>query len=68
MKKIIKKIALLLIVFCIGVGVTLLYTNNKYGVYEKEETKQIKKHVDTISMIKKKKKKKKKKSHFFKAK
>ena len=51
MKKIIKKIALLLIVFCIGVGVTLLYTNNKYGVYEKEETKQIKKHVDTISMM-----------------
>ena len=50
-KKIIKKIALLLIVFCIGVGVTLLYTNNKYGVYEKEETKQIKKHVDTISMM-----------------
>ena len=32
-------------------GVTLLYTNNKYGVYEKEETKQIKKHVDTISMM-----------------
>ena len=51
MKKIIKKIALLLIFFCIGVGVTLLYTNNKYGVYEKEETKQIKKHVDTISMM-----------------
>ena len=51
MKKIIKKIALLLIVFCIGVGVILLYTNNKYGVYEKEETKQIKKHVDTISMM-----------------
>ena len=51
MKKIIKKIALLLIVFCLGVGVTLLYTNNKYGVYEKEETKQIKKHVDTISMM-----------------
>ena len=51
MKKVIKKIALLLIVFGIGVGVTLLYTNNKYKVYEEEETKQIKKHVDTISMM-----------------
>ena len=51
MKKVVKKIALLLIVFGIGVGVTLLYTNNKYKVYEEEETKQIKKHVDTISMM-----------------
>ena len=51
MKKVVKKIALLLIVFCIGVGVTLLYTNNKYKVYEEEECKQIKKHVDTISMM-----------------
>ena len=51
MKKVDKKIALLLIVFGIGVGVTLLYTNNKYKVYEEEESKQIKKHVDTISMM-----------------
>ena len=51
MKKVVKKIALLLIVFGIGVGVTLLYTNNKYKVYEEEEPKQIKKHVDTISMM-----------------
>ena len=51
MKKVVKKIALLLIVFGIGVGVTLLYTNNKYKVYEDEECKQIKKHVDTISMM-----------------
>ena len=51
MKKVVKKIALLLIVFGIGVGVTLLYTNNKYKVYEEEECKQIKKHVDTISMM-----------------
>ena len=51
MKKVVKKIALLLIVFGIGVGVTLLYTNNKYKVYEEEESKQIKKHVDTISMM-----------------
>ncbi len=51
MKKVVKKIALLLIVFIIGVGVTLLYTNNKYKVYEEEESKQIKKHVDTISMM-----------------
>ena len=51
MKKVVKKIALLLIVFIIGVGVTLLYTNNKYKVYEEEECKQIKKHVDTISMM-----------------
>ena len=51
MKKVVKKIALLLIVFIIGVGVTLLYTNNKYKVYEEEEPKQIKKHVDTISMM-----------------
>ena len=51
MKKVDKKIALLLIVFGIGVGVTLLYTNNKYKVYEEEECKQIKKHVDTISMM-----------------
>ena len=51
MKKVDKKIALLLIVFGIGVGVTLLYTNNKYKVYEEEEPKQIKKHVDTISMM-----------------
>ena len=51
MKKVVKKIALLLIVFGIGVGVTLLYTNNKYKVYEEEKTKQIKKHVDTISMM-----------------
>ena len=36
MKKVVKKIALLLIVFGIGVGVTLLYTNNKYKVYEEE--------------------------------
>ncbi len=42
---------MLLIVFGIGVGVTLLYTNNKYKVYEEEESKQIKKHVDTISMM-----------------
>ena len=51
MKKVVKKIALLLIVFGIGVGVTLLYTNNKFKVYEEEECKQIKKHVDTISMM-----------------
>ena len=51
MKKVVKKIALLLIVFCFGVGVTLLYMNNKYKVYEEEEPKQIKKHVDTISMM-----------------
>ena len=51
MEKVIKKIALLLIVFGIGVGVTLLYTNNKYKVYEEEAPKQIKKHVDTISMM-----------------
>ena len=51
MKKVVKKIALLLIVFGIGVGVTLLYMNNKYKVYEEEECKQIKKHVDTISMM-----------------
>ena len=51
MKKVVKRIALLLIVFGIGVGVTLLYTNNKYKVYEEEESKQIKKHVDTISMM-----------------
>ena len=51
MKKVVKKIALLLIVFGIGVEVTLLYTNNKYKVYEEEESKQIKKHVDTISMM-----------------
>jgi hypothetical protein len=44
-------VALLLIVFGIGVGVTLLYTYNKYKVYEEEEPKQIKKHVDTISMM-----------------
>ena len=51
MKNVVKKITLLLIVFGIGVGVTLLYTNNKYKVYEEEEPKQIKKHVDTISMM-----------------
>ena len=51
MKKEVKKVALLLIVFGIGVGVTLLYMNNKYKVYEEEEPKQIKKHVDTISMM-----------------
>ena len=51
MKKVVKKVALLLIVFGIGVGVTLLYTNNKYKVYEEEEPKQIKKRVDTISMM-----------------
>ena len=51
MKKVVKKIALLLIAFGIGVGVTLLYTNNKYKVYEEENPKQIKKHVDTISMM-----------------
>ena len=51
MKKVVKKITLLLLVFSIGVGVTLLYTNNKYKVYEEEEPKQIKKHVDTISMM-----------------
>ena len=51
MKKVVKKIALLLLVFGIGVGVTLLYTYNKYKVYEEEEPKQIKKHVDTISMM-----------------
>ncbi len=51
MKKVVKKVALLLIVFGIGVGVTLLYTNNKYKVYEEEKSKQIKKHVDTISMM-----------------
>ena len=50
MKKVVKKIALLLIVFGIGVGVTL-YTNNKYKVYDEEEPKQIMKHVDTISMM-----------------
>ena len=51
MKKEVKKVALLLIVFGIGVGVTLLYMNNKYKVYEEEKPKQIKKHVDTISMM-----------------
>ena len=51
MKKVVKKVALLLIVFGIGVWVTLLYMNNKYKVYEEEEPKQIKKHVDTISMM-----------------
>ena len=51
MKKIIVKIALLLLVFGIGVGVTLLYKNNKNKVYEEDESKQIKKHVDTISMM-----------------
>ena len=51
MKKEVKKVALLLIVFGIGVGVTLLYMNNKYKVYEEEEPKQLKKHVDTISMM-----------------
>ena len=51
MKKVVKKIVLLLIVLGIGVGVTILYTNNKYKVYEEEEPKQIKKHVDTISMM-----------------
>ncbi len=51
MKKVVKKVALLLIVFGIGVGVTLLYTNNKYKVYDEEEPKQIMKHVDTISMM-----------------
>ena len=51
MKKEVKKVALLLIVFGIGVGVTLLYMNNKYKVYEEEEPKQIKKHIDTISMM-----------------
>ena len=51
MKKVVKKIALLLMVFGIGVGVTLLYTNNKFKVYEEENPKQIKKHVDTISMM-----------------
>ena len=50
MNKVVKKIALLLIVFGIGVGVTL-YTNNKYKVYDEEEPKQIMKHVDTISMM-----------------
>ena len=50
MKKVFKKIPLSLMIFGIGVCVTLLYTNNKYKVYE-EETKQIKKHVDTISMM-----------------
>ena len=50
MKKVVKKIVLLLIVFGIGVGVTL-YTNNKYKVYDEEEPKQIMKHVDTISMM-----------------
>ena len=45
------KIALPIIVFSIGVGATLLYTNNKYKVYEEEEPKQTKKHVDTISMM-----------------
>ena len=51
MKKVFKKISLSLMIFGIGVCVTLLYTNNKYKVYEEEETKQIKKHVDTISMM-----------------
>ena len=51
MKKVVKKVALLLIVFGIGVGVMLLFANNKYKVYEEEEPKQIKKHVDTISMM-----------------
>ena len=51
MKKVVKKVALLLIVFGIGVGVTLLYMNNKYKVYEEEEPKQLKKHIDTISMM-----------------
>ena len=51
MKKVVKKMALLLIVFGIGVGVTLLYTNNKFKVYEEENPRQIKKHVDTISMM-----------------
>ena len=51
MKKVAMKITLLLLVFSFGVGVTLIYTNNKYKVYEEEECKQIKKHVDTISMM-----------------
>ena len=51
MKKVVKKMALLLIVFGIGVGVTLLYANNKFKVYEEENPRQIKKHVDTISMM-----------------
>ena len=51
MKKVIKKIALFLIVFGIGVGLTLIYANNKYKVYGEEEPKQIKKHVNAISMM-----------------
>ncbi len=51
MNKIVKKIVLLLIVFCIGVGITLLYTNNKYKVYEEEDVKQVKKNINTISMM-----------------
>ena len=39
MKKVVKKIALLLIVFGIGVGVTLLYTNNKYNMRKKSVNK-----------------------------
>ena len=51
MKKVVKKIALLLVVFGIGAWGTLLYTNNKYKSYEEEDPKQIKKRVDTISMM-----------------
>ena len=40
-----------LIVFGIGVGLTLIYANNKYKVYGEEEPKQIKKHINAISMM-----------------
>ena len=45
------KITLLLLVFSFGVGVTLIYTNNKYKVYEEEDAKQVKKNINTISMM-----------------
>ena len=51
MKKVAMKITLLLLVFSFGVGVTLIYTNNKYKVYEEEDAKQVKKNINTISMM-----------------
>lgn len=50
MKRIVKNIALLLIVFGIGIGITLINANDKYEVYD-EESKQIKKHIGAISMM-----------------
>ncbi len=51
MKKVAMKITMLLLVFSFGVGVTLIYTNNKYKVYEEEDAKQVKKNINTISMM-----------------